>query len=440
MEENKISIPDIIETQYKVYSNYVISSRSLVSIIDGLKPVQRRGLYTAMKLCRNDFVKVAKLTGATMTYHPHGDTSISDAISNLAQRFCAAQNINYFEGKGGFGCKINGPGNGIASPRYTSVKLSDWFDKIMAIDYDLVDMIPSYDNTDVEPKAFLPLVPCCLLNPIHGIAVGFACDILPRNIQDVIHCQINHLDGKGFHEPKPYYDGFKGTITKTADNVYQTKGTFEKRGRKLIITELPIGMTREKYVQILDNLEDADIISSYTDDCTEDFHFTINLKVEYSDEQIYEKFKLTSNLNENLNVIGFDGVVCKMTVTDIIKSFTDYRFKVYLNRYKKIFNEKKEDFEYKKDLYRIINKGLFKKFPELNKDEMKAYLLENEIQEKHIQKIIQTPIYRFNKDEIGKLKNDLEELKKYLENVIKLIKDENLRKEQYKTELKQIKA
>lgn len=435
----QIDIPNMIEDFYKPFSYYCLEQRAIPSILDGLKHVQRRSLWTATKIAKTEKVKVVKLAGATLAIHPHGSNACEDAISNMAQKFCGAYNVNYFDGYGAFGSKTAGAGNAIGAARYVSVKLNDNFFNIMGKDLDLVEMVSSYDDNDTEPKNFLPLIPTVLLNPIQGIAVGFACDILPRKLTDIIHCQLAYLEGKGFREPSPYYDGFNGEIKKISDNVWETRGVFNKSGRKLVITELPVGYNREKYVQILDNLEDQEIISSYTDDCTNDFHFTINLKVDMDDQQIYEKFKLIANLNENITVIGFDGKVKKLTVTDIIKQFTDYRFSLFLKRYKKIFNEKKEDFEFKRDLLKVMIKGIFKKFPELNREEIKKLLIDNEIMEKNINRIIQTPIYRFGKEEILKLRTELEEMKKYLENIVKLIKSEDLRKDQYKKEIKEIK-
>lgn len=432
----QLDIPDLLETQYKTYSYYVLESRAIPHIVDGMKPVQRRALFSAMKLCYNDPVKVVKLSGYTMQYHPHGDVSISDSICNMAQRFVGATNVNWFDGKGAFGSRLS---NICASPRYISVKLSKNFKDIIDIDNDLIEMVSSYDDCSKEPKNFLPLIPTVLLNPIQGIAVGFACDILPRKLKDVVHCQLAYLEGKGFREPAPYYDGFKGEIVKLEENVWQTRGIFKKDGKRLIITELPIGYNREKYIQILDNLEELDIISNYTDDCTSEFHFTITLKVDMTEDLIYEKFKLTSNLNENINVIWFNGKIKKITVTEIIKEFTDFRIKIYLKRYKKLFVINKDEFEYKRDLLKVMIKGYFKQFPSLSKEEIKKFLLENDIMEKNIARIIQTPIYKFGKDEIVALRTELENLKKYLENVVQLCKSEELRKVQYIKEIKEIK-
>lgn len=437
--KKELEIVNLLETQYKDYSYYVISSRAISSVVDGLKPVQRRLLWTAYKYFKNDKVKVSKLTGNTMAIHPHGDMSISSACCNMAQSFCGSNNVPYFNEHGAFGSKIVGPGNGIGAARYVSVSLSDNFNKIMAPDIGLIETKPSYDDSDEEPVTFLPLVPTILLNPVQGIAVGFACDILPRKLEDIVHCQLQHLEGKSFHDPKVFYNGFNGTLTKISDNVWESKGVYTKTGKKMVITELPLGSTREAFVTILDNLEEKEIISSYTDDCTDDFKFSITLKSDLTDEEIIKKFKLVSNLNENLTVIWFDGKVKKSDASTIIREFTDYRLKLYLKRYKADFYKNKEEFEFKKDLLKVIVDGIFKKFPDLSRKEIKELLLEKGIQEKHIDKIVSIPIYRFGKDEVDKLKKELIDLKVVIENLIKLIKDENLRKDEYKKELKMLK-
>lgn len=439
MEIRKVDIPTIINEDYKSYSLYVVQERAIPSILDGLKPVQRRILWIAQKYFKNEKVKVTKLAGNAMAIHPHGSAAIEGAASNMGQKFAGANNIPYFEGYGAFGSRIVGPGNGIGAARYISVKLSENYHDIMAADLNLVKTKPSYDDADVEPVSFLPIIPTVLLNPMQGIAVGFATTIYPRNIKDIIHCQLQYLEDKGFHEPKIYFDGFKGEITKLDEKTWQTKGVWKKEGKKIVISELPIGWTREAYIKVLDTLEEKEIISSYTDECTSDFLFTVVPKIDLNDEDIWNKFELIDTLNENINVIGFDGKIIKMTVTDIIKQFTDYRLKIYFERYKTQFIEGKAEFEYKRDLIRVMIKGLFKKFPDLKKEEIKELLLENEIQEKHVAKIIQTPIYRFGKEEIEALRKELEEKKKYLENLVKLCKDENLRKDAYKQDLKAIK-
>jgi DNA gyrase/topoisomerase IV subunit A len=133
-------------------------------------------------------------------------------------------------------------------------------------------------------------------------------------------------------------------IEKVSDNIWKTYGVFEKKGKQVIITELPIGYDRESYIKVLDSLEDKEIVSSFVDECTESFRFIVDLKVDLTDSEIYEKFKLSETLNENLNVIDFDGKIKNLNVSDIIKNFTDYRLKLYLRRYKKQFFDLKDQF------------------------------------------------------------------------------------------------
>jgi DNA gyrase/topoisomerase IV subunit A len=439
MQIRQLDIPDLINSQLKQYSTYVLEERAIPFVIDGLKPVQRRALWMGHKYAKTDWVKVSKLGGLTMALHPHGDNSISDAISNMAQSFTGSNNISYFDGKGAFGSKIVGRGNGIGAPRYVSVRLSEYFEKLMSPDIELIKMKPSYDDNDVEPTHFLPIVPTILLNPVQGIAVGFATTIYPRGLKDIIHSQLQHLEGKGFHEPKIHFKDFEGTIEKINENVWRTTGVYKKDGRKMVITELPVGYTREKYVKHLDSLEEKEIISNYTDECTDRFLFNVLLKEDLPDSEIIEKFNLYDDINENINVISFNGKIRKMTATDIIKEFTEWRLKLYFERYKKQFIEGKAEFEYKMDLLKVMVKGLFKKFPELDKSSIIELLKDNSIKEEHIPKIIQTPIYKFGKEEIDTLRKELEQKKKYLENLVKLCKDETLRKEAYKQELKEIK-
>ena len=434
-----LTITQLIDTQYRDFSLYTLEHRALPYLIDGLKPVNRRLLWIAYRSFKNEKVKVAKLAGATLSIHPHGSSPAEDACSNMAQRFSGATNINYFDGYGAFGSKIAGPGNAIGAARYVSVKLSENFHKIMGVDLDIVQTVPGYDDVEHEPVSFFPIVPTVLLNPLQGIAVGFACTILPRKLEDLVHCQLAHLNGKGFHEPQPHYDGFRGTITKTGDNSWETKGVFSKSGRKLTITEVPIGYTRESYIRVLDTLEEKEIITSYTDECTDEFLFSVNLKSDLNEQEIYEKFKLIGSLSENLTVIDFDKKVRKMTITEVIKEFTDQRFTIYFKRYLHEFQTNKADFEFKRDLMKVIKKGLFKKFPDLKKTEIAELLKENEIKPDNIQRIIQTPIYRFGKEEVEKLEEELKVLKEILERLVLLCKNPDLRKVEYVNELKAIK-
>lgn len=433
-----MKLNEIIQTQYKDFCHYVIESRALPRLSDGLKPVERRALWSGKKAAK-DWCKVSKLAGITMSNHPHGNVSIENCISSMAQNFCGSNNVPFFEGDGSFGSRLTGPGNGCASARYIAVRLSDNFYKYFDIDSDLINTVENYDSTDKEPDTFLPIVPAVLLNPTSGIAVGFACSICPRNIEDVKKAQIDYLNGKKLKPLKPYFEGFKGHIIKNADGAWATKGVWEKTGKKLIITELPIDYNRESFVSLLDKLEEKEnpILSGYIDNCRDDFNFEINLTEDMSDDEINLKFKLTTNLNENITLIGFNNKVLeKLTDTQVIEQFTDWRFKFYLERFKRQLNTANEDLEFKKALLLVITSGIFKKFPEMKKAEIIKVLQEKKIKNPNIVKIMQIPIYKFGKDEIVKLEDQIKDLEKNKNELDVLVKSEDKRKQVYIEELR----
>lgn len=439
-----MQISEIIETQYKEFCHYVIESRAIPKISDGLKPVQRRVLWAGKKSAK-DFTKVAKLAGQTMSNHPHGNTSIEDAISCMSQDFAGANNVCFFEGKGTFGERINGPGKGYASARYVNVKLHENFHNILDVDQELVNMVPNYDETDTEPESFLPIIPTVLLNPLQGIAVGFACNILPRNMTEVKKAQIAYLQGKSIDRKKlkPYYEGFTGVIEPGEEKGQWTcTGVFNRKSSQQIeITEIPIGTNREQYVAVLDKLEDADYITSYQDNCKGSFNFTVRLKSPVKDdEEIIKKFKLRSNLNENITLIDFDGqrVIERTTDIQVIKLFTDWRFKFYLERFKRQLDNTNDELEFKKALLLVITKGLFKKFPNQSRKEIIADLQSHKISNPHINRILQIAIYRFGKDEVVKLKADIKELESNKKDLTALVKSKDKRTEVYIKEIKSL--
>jgi DNA topoisomerase-2 len=439
-----MQISDIIEEQYKPFCRYVIESRALPKISDGLKPVQRRSLWCGKKIAK-DLTKVAKLAGYAMSLHPHGNTSIEDSIGSMTQDFAGTNNVPFFKGKGSFGERINGPGNGIASARYVAVKLSENFHNIFGIDNDLINMVPNYDETDVEPECFLPLVPTVLLNPIQGIAVGFACNILPRNLDEVKKIQIAYLEGKNVDhkKPVPFYNGFKGTITKGEEvDKWLCGGIFTRLNNTTIqITEIPIGTNREQYVSLLDKLEESEYISEYQDNCTGDFDFTVKLcKPEPDDEVLIGMFKLRTNLNENITLIGFDGtsVLEKVTAVDVIQKFTDWRFGFYLTRFTMLLDQTDDELEFKKSLLMVITKGLFKVFPSQKRSEIVSDLQSHKIKNVHINKILQIPIYRFGKDEVEKLQEEIKALEVEKKEYTILVNSKPKRVERYIKEIKNV--
>ena len=174
-----------VDSDQLKYSRYVCDSRAIPNAIDGLKPVQRRILWTMLQSKAKDhFTKTTKVAGMVMAYHPHGNASIEDAIASMVQGHVFANNYPLLEGEGTFGDALDP--KAIASARYTEVRLSSFAHDIGLFE-ELPDIsfLPNYDETEKEPVYFCPKLPLILLNPTLGIATGFRCNFPGRKINDV---------------------------------------------------------------------------------------------------------------------------------------------------------------------------------------------------------------------------------------------------------------
>jgi len=440
----KISIDNHLDTRYREYSYYVLESRAIPWLCDGLKNVQRRALWIAKDVAKTK-TKVNTLAGLVMPLHPHGDVSISDAIGKLAQDFPGANNYPLFKGDGAFGDRLSGVGNGIGASRYVSVKVSEFAKQVFLQDLELVETQPSYDGENIEPKHFLPLVPTVLLNGVQGIAVGFATEILPYKLKDIVDLQIKCLRGEKMKEPMPYFHGFKGRVFKGEEGGLKSEGIWNKfnagRELRLDITELPIGYNRESYIKVLEGLYEAGRIKDYVDNSKSGFSFTVLLHrgTDWDDEQIRKTFRLESNLNQNLTIINVDGKLEKFnSVVDIIKQFTDWRFKFYQKRYEKLVIDLTKKIDYDTMLLKFIKFVIKERFLEVMQKTSKQQA-GKELEDRGFRftdKLLATPIYSFTFEKIKELQDTIEKDTKQLDEYRKIHGDTGKRSAIYTDELK----
>ena len=202
MEDNifdKIHEVDLKETMEKSYIDYamsVIASRALPDVRDGLKPVQRRVLYSMIELNNGPdkpHRKCARIVGDTMgKYHPHGDSSIYGALVNMAQEWSTRYPL--VDGHGNFGSE---DGDGAAAMRYTEARLSKISMEMLAdINKDTVDFVPNFDETEKEPTVLPSRYPNLLVNGTSGIAVGMATNIPPHNLREVVNAVVKIIDNR----------------------------------------------------------------------------------------------------------------------------------------------------------------------------------------------------------------------------------------------------
>jgi len=412
-----MNVTELIDGQYKDYSKYVLYSRAIPHMIDGLKPSQRKILYTALKTANTSRIKTASLSGNTISqanYH-HGDASLNDAITKMVQLH--SNNIPLLEGEGSFGSRLVPDA---AAPRYTYVKMSQNFEKYFA---DTMVADKSIDPEDPEPAFYLPIIPWVLVNGVKGIAVGFATDIQPRNPKEIAKLCQAYLKGKNIDKETllPYYPEFEGKIYEELDSVY-CEGNFTLTGQtKLEITEVPVGFTRESYVQVLDKLEETGKIVSYTDKCDKTgFKFDVTLKrgKKMKDHQIVRLFKLKKKINENITVIDHEG---KLKVydspIDIIKEFCDYRRGKYEERYEYLIEEgisALDIIKAKVKFIELIIQGTLD-FKNKNRKTIKKELTTT-FKPDIIEILIKMPIYSLCQDEMNKYINEGTALYKQIEN------------------------
>ena len=230
-------------------------------MVDGLKTSLRKILYCAFKRKLTHEIKVAQFSGYVSehsAYH-HGEASLNGAIVKIAQTFTGSNNINLLEPNGQFGTRLHG-GDDSASERYIFTMLNPLTRTLFPEADDAVLNYMNDDGTIVEPDYYVPIIPFTLINGISGIGTGFSCSVVPYSPMVIIEYLKRKLTNTDYStiEFIPYYEGFKGTVNKIADQKYLIKGVYQKIGDdKIRITELPVGTWTMPYTSYLESLVDG---------------------------------------------------------------------------------------------------------------------------------------------------------------------------------------
>lgn len=245
------------------YAIYVCETRAIPNVQDGLKHGQRIAMWLLRN--RSEKMKTFALSGL-MGYerlYVHGETSANGAIGLLAAPF--KNNTAMIEGLGQFGSRV-APVEGIGAPRYTEVRKSKAAEAILYRDLDLVPLTDNYDGSNKQPVHFLPLIPLVLLNGVSGVAVGWSTEILPRSLKSLIQASQDALNGKPIKGLEPHYARYNITVKTLDTNKYEYSGKADIIDTSTVrITELPPGMSIEKFRLNLITMEDADMIQGFTD-------------------------------------------------------------------------------------------------------------------------------------------------------------------------------
>ncbi len=438
------TISEFLSNEYKEFAMYSIEGRAIPSVIDGFKPTQRKIIHVSNQIWKTGqekTLKVFQLGGkvASDAFYHHGNASLENAIITIAQKF--KNNAPLLEEDGQFG-SLRSPQAG--APRYIGTKLSENF-RLIYKDFELLEYKEEEGET-IEPKFFLPIVPTVLLNGSSGIAVGFASNVLNRDIKDLIDACVKVLNGKNPGEVKPSLNGFTGEFIQDTENKKRwiIRGKFDRANTSTVkISELPPSMTYEKYEDLLDKLVDDKLIVSYDDNCKDNIDYTIKFtRVDLDkldDEKLIKLLKLEESSTEIYSTLDETGKLKIFeSVTDIIKYFVEFRLTYYHKR-KEYLLEKLN-----RELKILSNRGRFIKAIIDGKLKVnnvaKSQIIEG-IEAMGLDKIddsydylLRMPIYSLTKEMYEKLKEDFK-LKK--EEIAKLEATDP--KDMYLTDLSDLK-
>lgn len=431
-----MTIEDIFAERFSNYSKYIIQDRALPDARDGLKPVQRRILYSMNKegnTFHKQYRKSAKTVGNVIgNYHPHGDTSVYDAMVRMSQSWKMRNQLVIMHGNNG---SIDG--DSAAAMRYTEAKLSEYAASILEdIELQTIDMIPNFDDTELEPTVLPSRVPNLLINGASGISMGYATDIPPHNPAEVIKAAIKMNDNdnvtlselmkivKGPDFPTGAIvqgrDGLKQAYsTGRGKIVVKSKYTIEKN--QIVVTEIPYEVNKSTLLQKIDIIRrenKVDGISEIIDQSAGDFiEIVIKLKKDAIAPAIMQYLLKNTDLqkNYNFNMIAInDRRPMQMGLVSIINAFVDHRRDVILRRSKFLIEKAKTRLHIVDGLMlAILNLDEVVKIIRASKDKKDAKSnLEAQFELTEIQSeaVVSMQLYRLTNTDVSVLKDEKDAL------------------------------
>ena len=340
-----ISYTDFINKELILFS-MADNIRSIPSVIDGLKPGQRKVLYACFKRNLKKDMKVVELAGLVsgLTAYQHGEVSLQQTIVGLAQSFVGSNNVNCLEPSGNFGSRLQG-GSDAASARYIYTRLSPFARKLFHTADEPLLTYNTDDERKIEPEIYAPVVPMVLVNGADGIGTGWSTSIPNYNPVDIVANLKRRMDGQAFETMQPWFRGFKGTVTQVAPDRYKFSGIITKlEGKSEVeITELPVRTWTQDFKDKLEEIIKAEKVPSFVKDYKDynthaAVHFIVQMEEKHMEaalkEGLEEKFKLSKTIATS-NLVAFDpeGRISKYaTVEDMMEEFFRFRLQLYQKR------------------------------------------------------------------------------------------------------------
>lgn len=366
----KTEYSDVMQKSYIDYAMSVIVARALPDVRDGLKPVQRRTLYDMHELgIKSDrpYRKCARIVGDTMgKYHPHGDSSIYEALVVMSQDF--KKGLPLVDGHGNFGSI---EGDGAAAMRYTEARLQKVSEEVLLadLDKDIVDFIPNFDETEKEPNVLPARIPHLLINGAEGIAVGMSTSIPPHNLGETIDAMKAYMKNpkltvEDLLQIMPGPDFPTGGIVVNKDElteIYKSgSGKIKLRGKvevekvkggkeQLVITEIPytmIGANIGKFLNdigtLVETKKTTDIVDITNQSSKEGIRIVLELKkgadTELLTNMLYKKTRLEDTFGVNMLAVA-DGRPETLGLLSIFDHVIDFQFELNTRKYRTLLNK-----------------------------------------------------------------------------------------------------
>ncbi len=451
----ELTVEGVMENSFLRYSMSVLIDRALPDVRDGLKPVNRRILYAMEKngwKAPHATVKSARIVGEVMgKYHPHGDSSIYDAMVNLAQSW--KMRYTLVEGQGNFGSM---DGDEPAASRYTEARMDKVGSELLSdIDKNTVDFRDNFDGTEKEPVVLPSALPNILLNGQMGIAVGMATNIPPHNLREVVDATVAQIDNpditldelmqyvKGPDFPtgaevyggepmRRAYETGRGSVTiRAVANIEE-----RKNGRfNIVITEVPYGMSKEGFVDKVRELVLAKKLDHIADARDESARGKIRIVVELKKDafpkkilnQLYKMTGLQTTFHYNVLAL-VDGIQPKvMGLKEILAEFIKHRQKVIRRRTEFDLNKAKERAHILEGLKIALDHidEVIKTIRESYDDADKRLMERFGLSEVQAAAILAMQLRRLQGLERDKIENELKELHELIKKLEAILADEN---------------
>jgi DNA gyrase subunit A len=396
-----VPLEDIVKEEYRTYQIYTLMDRAIPYLADGLKPSQRRILYTLYKNQSKGLVKVSGLTGLVLTLHPHGPASIESSIVNLAQDYTFSNNYPLIDKKGYFGERME---TQAAAGRYIECKLGKVAELLLFDDMNQVEMVPNYDEKVMEPVHLLPKLPMMLLNGAEGIGTGFSSVIPSFNHKDIIASMISYVQTGKPKPIKPWSRYYKEKVEINEKKKLIFNMRIEEIQGKLVITELPRGYDAGKVYKYLSKFIEKGYLKDYIDSSVDN---TIHIELLFKRgqqpqlDEVIKTMGVSTSQSPNYTLISERGVKVLDKATEIISIFTEQRVQVTKRRYELLIEDYQERIRKNNEIIRFIKQKHYQKAEKKkNRKDFVDYLSKEKFV--YAEYLADMAIYRMTIEEVNK--------------------------------------